>query len=74
MFQTLMMNRNAQNVVENDRTPSNLRTAALSGRDSITDTLGAAEVAIPNYSKRPSGKSPPLLTRVFFVSILPDLC
>jgi hypothetical protein len=35
--------------------------SVLSVRDSVpvTDTLSAAEVATPNYSKRPFGKPPP---------------
>jgi hypothetical protein len=63
--QFLPTNRNSdQSALEND-TCTNLTTAVtaltLSGRDSVTDTIGVAKtskvlVATPNYSKRPSLK------------------
>jgi hypothetical protein len=62
--QFLPTNRNAgadQSILENDtyNTTAVSTSFTLSGRDSLTDTIGVAKtfkVATPNYSKRPFGK------------------
>ena len=77
--------RDSQAVRQPEYSPTDTMAPSqtLSGRGSVwqpespfTDTIGTAEnikVATPDYSKRPSVSSLPILICVTFVSILSDL-